>query len=206
MGTLTLTDPVNGTANDATLIANNNNATKTVVNGGLDATNLSDPGSAKVWGSSGAGSAAAVYPPGRELAYVENTTSTSVAVVTESSSSTVVVSSGSVAFDGSACWIEFFAPGVVFTTGAVGDSVVLNLWSDSSALGRGHLLNALVDPDAVTNNYFPASFKQKVSLAAGNHTINATAFKSTSTCSVSVLGGPGGSTQYIPAYIRITKA
>lgn len=40
MGTLSLTDPTNGTTADASLIANNNSAIKTVVNGGLDNTNL----------------------------------------------------------------------------------------------------------------------------------------------------------------------
>lgn len=41
MGTLSLTDPVNGTTADASLITNNNSAIKTVVNGGLDNSNLS---------------------------------------------------------------------------------------------------------------------------------------------------------------------
>lgn len=40
MGTLSLTDPVNGTTADATLIATNNAAIKTVVNGGIDDSNL----------------------------------------------------------------------------------------------------------------------------------------------------------------------
>lgn len=41
MGTLSLTDPVNGTTADASLIASNNSAIKTVVNGGIDNTNIS---------------------------------------------------------------------------------------------------------------------------------------------------------------------
>lgn len=41
MGTLTLTDPVNGTSNDATTIASNNSAVKAVINGGIDNTNVS---------------------------------------------------------------------------------------------------------------------------------------------------------------------
>lgn len=40
MGTLSLTDPVNGTIADASTIAANNAAIKTVVNGGLDNTNI----------------------------------------------------------------------------------------------------------------------------------------------------------------------
>lgn len=40
MGSLTLTDPVNGTTADASLIATNNAAIKTVVNGGLDNSNI----------------------------------------------------------------------------------------------------------------------------------------------------------------------
>lgn len=41
MGTLSLTDPVNGTTADATLIATNNAAIKTTVNGGIDNSNIS---------------------------------------------------------------------------------------------------------------------------------------------------------------------
>lgn len=41
MGTLTLTDPVNGTNADASVIASNDAAIKAVVNGGLDNTNIS---------------------------------------------------------------------------------------------------------------------------------------------------------------------
>ncbi len=40
MGVLSLTDPVNGTPNDATTIANNNNAILTVVNGGIEDVNV----------------------------------------------------------------------------------------------------------------------------------------------------------------------
>ena len=40
MGTLSLTDPQNGTLADASVIATNNSAIKTVVNGGLDDTNI----------------------------------------------------------------------------------------------------------------------------------------------------------------------
>lgn len=40
MGTLSLTDPVNGTTADASLIATNNSAIKSVVNGGIDNSNI----------------------------------------------------------------------------------------------------------------------------------------------------------------------
>jgi hypothetical protein len=40
LGTLNLTDPVNGTTADASLIADNNTAIKAVVNGGIDNTNI----------------------------------------------------------------------------------------------------------------------------------------------------------------------
>lgn len=40
MGTLSLTDPVNGNTADASVIATNNAAIKTVVNGGIDNTNI----------------------------------------------------------------------------------------------------------------------------------------------------------------------
>jgi microcystin-dependent protein len=56
VGTLVLTDPVNGTTVDAALHANNNTALKAVVNGGIDNSNVS--GSAGIvlskWGQSGA--------------------------------------------------------------------------------------------------------------------------------------------------------
>lgn len=65
MGTLTLTDPVNGTTADAALIANNNSAIKTVVNGGLDNTNIAagaaiDP--SKISGGVGSTPPGVIFP------------------------------------------------------------------------------------------------------------------------------------------------
>jgi hypothetical protein len=42
LGTLSLTDPANGTTADASLIADNNAAIKTVVNGGIEDSNIAD--------------------------------------------------------------------------------------------------------------------------------------------------------------------
>ena len=203
MGTLSLTDPVNGTPNDATTIANNNAATKAVVNGGIDATNLSDPGSGKVYGSNGGGSAAAVYPPGYEIVNVEFTATVSVGVVTEASSTTIV-SAGAVTFDGSAIEVEVYAPAILFASGSViGDSMTLNLWNDSSELGKGAIFTCQV-PDTSTDSYFPLHFKRRFA-PSGSHTIALKAFKSTSTATCQVVAGPGGTAAYLPGFIRITK-
>jgi len=60
MGTLTLTDPVNGTTIDASLHATNNANIKTVVNGGIDNTNISSGAAIAVAKIAGAGTAGSI--------------------------------------------------------------------------------------------------------------------------------------------------
>lgn len=201
MGTLSLTDPVNGTANDATTIANNNSAIKTVVNGNIDTVNLKDPGTGKVYGSTGAGNAAAVFPPGYEITYVSTTASVSIVSTTESAG-TSILATGSVTYDGSAVMVEFFSPSVVSDTASAGDQLDISLFEGATQIARLIQIN----PPAITANMaVPVCAKYRFTPASGTHTYSVTAFVSSATGTPRVVAGPGGTTAYAPAYLRITK-
>ncbi len=195
MGTLSITDPVNGTANDATTIANANAAIKAVVNGNIDTVNLKDPGTGKVYGSTGAGNAAAVYPPGYELAYVETTTDTSVTVTTEASSTTVVTA-GSVAYDGTAVMISFGAP-FVQTPGG-GNGVTCVLFDGTTSIGT------IAQVSAATTMVVSSAGARRLTPSAATHTYSVRSFVGGGTGTIG--GGAGGAGAQTPAFIRILKA
>lgn len=210
MGTLSLTDPVNGTTADASVIANNNAATKTVVNGGIDNTNLAagaaiaiskiaDPGSGKVVTSAGAGSVAD-FPPGHEYAYVEFTGNVSITNTTESTSNTVVTST-SVAFDGATTvFIEFFSPLVEVSGTDIGSKPVL--FDGSSSIGW---LAQQKGADASGGGETAMLVKRRVTPSNASHTYSVRSYL-TGSGTVTYFGGAGGAGAFVPGYIRITKA
>ena len=186
MGTLSLTDPVNGTANDATTIANNNAAIKTVVNGNIDTVNLKDPGTGKVYGSTGAGSAAAVFPPGYEIAYNQITTS-----FTCTNAYTQAIAGTTVTYDGTPVIVEFFASQITANT-----NVNVALYDASSEV-------CVLTAFAITGSG-GESGRLRFSPSAGSHTYNAYA-KYIGTSGSIVAGSGSGGDNYVPAYLRITK-
>lgn len=194
------------TTSDGTKFDNMLSAIQTVVNGldnanvaaaaGLGVTKIADPGTGKVIGSGGT-AAAAVFPPGYTLAYVEFTTNVTANNVAEAAA-TSVVSAGAVTFDGTAVDIEFFAPAF-----APGGSLTggINLWDGTTDLGRWF--------DAVTvqltTNVPGGPLKRRLTPSAGAHTYSARVW-TTTVSNFNVLADVGGAGTKMPGYIKITKA
>ncbi len=201
MGTLSITDPVNGTANDATTIANANAAIKAVVNGNIDTVNLKDPGTGKVYGSTGAGAAASVYPPGYEIVYAETTASVSVVSLTESASTTILAAANT-AFDGTAVVVYFSTPGVSMPTNAAGDSVILSLFDGSTQVTR---MAQPQTPSVTAGAILSGESQYRFTPSAGTHTYSVRAYASSTAGTPQVLAGAGGTATRRPAFLRITK-
>lgn len=151
-----------------------------------------------------AGAAAAntwKYPPGYELSYVEFTSSVSITNTSEGAAD-VIVTAASVTFDGTAVWIEGWAP---FATASVGGTrlVIGVLWDDTAgaSIGKAPVLS---DVSAANDEYGAFFFRRRLTPAAGARVYSWRAFATIATATIAA--GAGGSGNYLPGYIRITKA
>lgn len=139
-------------------------------------------------------------PPGHEYDYAEFTSAVTVTGTTEGGADTVVASN-SVAYPGSvAVWVEFWSP---YIQSDENHNIVLVLLQGATVLGVGGLQTA--------GDYASASFgrsipgiRRKVTPSAASHTFTVKAYKSGGTAIVGA--GSGGSGQYLPGFIRVTKA
>lgn len=196
----------NATAADGTKFDNFIDAVQATVNAldknnlaagaGILASQLADPTTGKVLGSA-ASACAAVFPPGYAYTYDELTASVTGIVATTAGTATTIKTSSSFTFDGTAVWVEFFAPRVTNTTAGV--SLFLELFEDST--DKGTL--AVCDADAAAGGDAVCA-KRKLTPAAGAHTYTVKAFVSSN--SGSVIAGLGGAGNNVPAYILVTKA
>lgn len=205
MGTLSLTDPVNGTTADASLIATNNAAIKTVVNGGIDNTNIAAAAaiSASKLASypndstkylAGDGTWAAPPTAGTQLDYAKITANTSNITVTTEATATAVITGNSVSYDGTQVKVEFFAPG--YDTGSNSILVTGVLLCDTDVLGTFPInTDGTNEPISVSTFHTPA---------AGDHTYVVKFYVSAQ--HVVIHAGAGGSGNALPAYLRVTKA
>ena len=173
-----------------------------MVNGNIDTVNLKDPGTGKVYGSTGAGNAAAVYPPGYEWSYTQRTTDVTVVSTTESSG-TAVLSPAAFTPDGGVVMCEFFSPSV--TVPIANDSyLTISLFEGSTEIGS----LALVQNGAVAVSQgisVPVCAKYRFTPSNAAHTYTVTAFVSNTAVASYVAAGAGGTATYVPAYVRFTK-
>lgn len=138
----------------------------------------------------------ASYAGGRELDRTEITSSTSVTATTEAGADTVVTA-GAIAFDGSTVVdIEFYAP-AARPAGTSGATLTVVLYDGSSSIGQ----LALHQSQAANNASRPMFVSRRLTPSNASHTYSIRAFVSTGTGSVT--GGAGGSTNFMPGYIRI---
>jgi hypothetical protein len=133
-----------------------------------------------------------------ELQYTERTANLSITSTTETSAD-AVVQGASMAFDGNPVLLEGFLPAVVPPAVA---GAILHIWlyQDGLSIGR---LGAVGNP-AGAQMIAPVFAARRMTPSAGSHnyTIGATVSGSTGT----VGAGPGGLGQYLPAYLRISRA
>jgi hypothetical protein len=140
--------------------------------------------------------------PGYEIAVA-----TGSSVVALGTTATDVISAGSVIYDGSPVWVDFFAQSMQFTTGsAVGDNAQLRVLVDGTDVsGTLYLVQCLVAA-ATTVNYFPIRLGFRYTPAAGVHTIKISGAKSNAAATVQIVAGAGGAGTNGPMALRITKA
>lgn len=150
-----------------------------------------------MYGSTGAGNSAAVYPPGYQIALVTNTASISV-TSTVSGSPTDVISLGAVAFDGTACFLEFFSSDII---GVSGQTLTIDLWDNTTQIDT-------VAVNAATNTTLYASpvfVSIPITPSAATHTYKVRGWV-TNTGTATVSAGPGGANAKTPMWIRAVKA
>jgi hypothetical protein len=134
-----------------------------------------------------------------ELAYVEFNASVSITATVEATPNDVV-SAGAFTFDGATrICIEFEATEMETGTTA-GSFVLLNLWDDTTDLGRF----AIVENSATGLVGVSVHRRRFLTPTAGNHTYKVRGWRVNSDGSVSA--GAGGVGLTLPGYIRITVA
>jgi hypothetical protein len=179
-----------GTGADGTKLDNFIDAVQATVNGldknnlaasaGILASQIADPTTGKVLGSSGS-ACAAVFPPGFEYNYTEITSAVgAIAGTTQGTSATIITASSAVTFDGAhKVRIEFMSPSVANTN--AGASISLWLFEDGVGLGLlGRVTAAAANAEAPAygwREFFPSvgthTYSVRASVSAGTGTVNA---------------------------------
>lgn len=134
-----------------------------------------------------------------ELDYAEFTNDNSITATSEGTANSVV-SGHSVTYDGATTIIiEFFCPRAQAASGA-SHFLQIVLLEDGTSIGSIGLVGAV---SASGNNYTFGTARRRRTPSAGAHTYSVAAFVDASTGHV--VGGAGGSGNFVPGYIRITK-
>ncbi len=127
---------------------------------------------------------------GSELDYVERTTNLTVTATTESGADTVI-DGNAVSYDGSTrVLVEFFSP--FFSATA---ALVVTLWDGSTDIGRICQTNL---------QGVPAKGERFLTPSNASHTYHIKAWKTSGTSSLN--GGSGDVGNYMPMFLRITRA
>lgn len=157
----------------------------------------------KVAVATGAGAAAEKYPPGYEYDYVEFTSSVNITATTEGTANTVVTSS-SVTYDGTPVWIEVWAPFATPDHGGATSILVGVLRDDTAGASIGKA--PVISNGSLSNDHYSQpSLRRRLTPSAGARVYSFRAYVSNA-AGGQVAAGAGGSGNYMPGYIRITKA
>jgi hypothetical protein len=135
---------------------------------------------------------------GKEIDYAEFTSTVGVTATTEGGANTVV-SGNSVAFDGAAARVDFFAMYATPDNGAIGRQLNFWLYVDGASVGQ---IGQMVTP-AAQGDRKPVCLHRRLTLSAGNHTVAIMASVNAGTGFVEA--GAGGTATPMPGYIQITK-
>lgn len=153
-----------------------------------------DPGTNKVWGSTGSGTSVGVLPPGYEIGYDQITSPVSVNSSTEATPTTIITCA-SHTFDGAAVMLEFFCPYAMPATGAT-SQLLVNLFESTTNLGRIAAITDGVNAQTLIGRI-------RFTPSAAAHTYLIAGWQGGGTATVGA--GAGGSAAYAPAFARFTK-
>lgn len=139
------------------------------------------------------------FPPGYELGYTEFTAPVSITATTEASPNNVV-SAGALTFDGTAHWFEFHAA-YADASSVTSNCLRAGFYDGTTSQGKTLLVENAASPgDVIVTPYI----RRKLTPSAGSHTFKVAAWIDSGTGTIGA--GAGGSGNYVPGYIRITKA
>lgn len=193
-GSVSLTQPVNGSTILASDRRNDNSATQTGVNGLITA--LSGGALGQYLRATNSTTVSYEYPPGYEYDYAEFTSDKTTTATTAAGAATVIAG-GAVTYDGAtAVWVEFFAP---YGINISGQLLNIELYDGASAVGTICSLGAA----GVTDG--PLVGRRRLTPSAASHTYTIKAWNSGAGTGT-VKAGAGGAGVLYPGYIRITKA
>lgn len=201
-----------GTGADGTKFSNFVDAVQTNMNG-IDNNNFAagkifDPaklmqsgassGQALIWNGTDWDNA---YPPGYEIHYKQIIAPVNIASTTEATGTTIITCDATT-FDGTAVWVEFFAPAVKCPTNAAGDAAIISLFEGATQITR---LGQVVTPAAAATE-LPFRAAYRFTPTAASHTYTITAKVNTTTGTPLVRAGAAVTGDWPPAFVRFTKA
>jgi hypothetical protein len=126
------------------------------------------------------------------LNYTTSTAAVTINATTEAAANTVITSGSCVVPAATLICVEFFAPSAICGTGGW---MIVNLWQDSTRLGRIQGLTLDVERGIFA--------RQFITPGAGTYVYSIRAWRGTADGTIK--GGAGGSTAYMPMYIRVTS-
>lgn len=145
-------------------------------------------------------------PPdvGSALSYVEFTSNVNITATTAAAANTIVTAAA-LLFDGATpVQISFYAPGVITAPADLAD-VLIDLWEDSTDLGRiGQITCSESDTTAGKATRIPVQVSRFITPTAGLKTYSARAYRSVGDGVVNA--GAGGVDTLMPGFIRIVRA
>lgn len=141
------------------------------------------------------------YPPGYEIGYTEITSNANITDTSESTA-TALISPGALTFDGGPVLFEFFCAEVLPDTGANGNVTVFTLFEGSTQIGR---IGAVKTVATLARNVVPVTCHYRFTPTAGSHTYKLCAFVSSTTGTPAIGAGAGGTSTYVPAFVRFIK-
>lgn len=153
-----------------------------------------DPGTSKVWGSTGSGASVGVFPPGYQWDRKTVTTGTIAVTATTEGTANTLATGNSVTYDGTEVKVEFWAPRYSHAGDLALTFVVLR---DATVVGQAA-------SEIVSGGSIIPKIECFDTPAAGAHTYAVKAFVSSGTVNVS--SGVGGSGTFLPLFMRVTKA
>lgn len=138
--------------------------------------------------------------PGYEFDYVENTTNGATTITpTTAASASAYITGNSVAYDGSTrLKVEFFAPVAQISAA---QAIQCELYDGSTDLGTIFSMSCVAGSSNQDVTVYGVRF---VTPSAASHTFSIRAWKTAGTAQI--YSGPGGAGNYMPAYMRVTRA